>query len=126
MREIKFRAWHIKSKKMVRIYSFTFNNSEDLHSITYEDGRGGTFNQTKDFILMQSTGLHDKNGKEIFEGDIYEYDGAHGEIAWVAPSFHKIWHVDGKKTGSHIDEIDLKYMQIIGNIHESPELLESK
>jgi len=63
-REIKFRAWHEINKNMhppSSMFEITTNGQ------IYREG----FNCTDDYILMQYTGLKDKNGKEIYEGDIY-------------------------------------------------------
>ena len=59
MREIKFRGWDVKSKKYRGL-----GNVQDLFTIR-SDGE-----VNKDYLLEQYTGLHDKNGKEIYEGDI--------------------------------------------------------
>ena len=61
MREIKFRAWDNKQNKM----------RNDGFSIYYDGSiQFADSIESKDFILMQYTGLKDKNGKEIYEGDI--------------------------------------------------------
>lgn len=79
-----------------------------------------------DVVLMQSTGLHDKNGKEIFEGDILF--GHAGEDFWEIVEFdieegkwirRDIWY-NSKLDLSEYNE----NMEIVGNIYENPELLE--
>lgn len=76
MREIKFRAWNKKDKKMMWSY--------DLVSISL-DLCNWTRNSSEDIIFMQYTWLKDKNGKEIYEGDILQ-------IPYITP----FWDVDYK------------------------------
>ena len=60
MREIKFRAWSINGKRMVWWDEMSKNPHGLLRYLTWNDM----------YVLMQFTGLHDKNGREIYEGDI--------------------------------------------------------
>lgn len=109
-REIRFRAWDEDSKTML--------NPIDLSSpISTYDWLG-----KKDVILMQYTGLNDKNGKEIFEGDFVQHD------AWDYPFevfFHqeKARFVCKMKTGLS-QYIDYERLVVIGNIYENPELID--
>lgn len=76
----------------------------------------------------QYTGLTDKNGKKIFEGDILEGDledsldpGAkwRSEIIWGKFG----WNCKGNKISLPMDEYDIRESEVIGNIHDNPELL---
>lgn len=111
-REIKFRAWDISDKDkgayMLGPYNLTdsiFNN-KDIRSM----------------ILMQYTGLKDKNGKEIYEGDILK---EHGIVAWNDEG-HR-WSAIDLKWNDRKEWHDLDYLtspfEIIGNIYENPELI---
>lgn len=101
-REIKFRAWVKKGGAMA-----------DWETITKECDR---FSLLKDqnFIFMQYTGLKDKTGKEIYEGDIL--DIKYNYIGKVAVIF--------KRGEYNISRYNLDKCKVIGNIHENPELLE--
>lgn len=109
MREIKFRVWH-NGLKYIGIPSIgSFNDINDEISNHQEDG----------YTWMQYTGLKDKNGVEIYEGDIVKgnYLRGIGEIKWN-DKFCK-FDISHRMNISPSDEFE-----VIGNIYENPELLE--
>ena len=98
-------------------------------------GDGITFKRDADEIeLMQSTGLKDKNGKEIFEGDIVQFEDCYevpdflyintGIIEWCQGGFH-VTNRDSVLMEDLLDGDSLD-VTIIGNIYENPELFEEK
>jgi hypothetical protein len=103
MREIKFRAWD--GKRM----------SIDV-SLCHE-GCGNW----KDEQLMQYTGLKDKNGKEIYEGDVLKWENdAIGKVEWLHDGF-VVYFPNWNR--AHRRLFGSKKMEVIGNIYENPELL---
>ena len=135
MREIKFRCWDKKSKKMRQVTEIVFNtgfymesndNSVKLIWVKGQDiieNREIQIQREKDFILMQYTGLKDKNGKEIYEGDIVKakFFEKHitGEIEFALGAFFV--------TGSAVSDNQMfifNDFEVIGNIYDNPELLE--
>ncbi|NBL00675.1 MAG: hypothetical protein EOM50_22285 [Erysipelotrichia bacterium] len=90
------------------------------------------FYEFEDIILMQSTGLHDKNGVEMFEGDIVEHldfnsnEISKSEVRILKGCFYLVISVDGFKYD--VPMMDLKddecILEIKGNVHENTELLE--
>lgn len=120
MRETKFRVWDKESKHMEEVDSIQFplkkSNGKDI--IIY-NSRECYYEWLYDYELMQYTGIKDKNGKEIYEGDIvcYKYNG---ELIKVMVEF-----VNGVYfAGDAFLYNKRNVAKVIGNIYENPELLE--
>ena len=112
-REIEFRAWDKKYKYMTAEVSF----------IHIKEGFTGLFGETK--IIMQYTGLKDKNGKKIFEGDIIIISDKNDKK--IPKAEQVIWSHKGFLIKSSIYNIGIhssREREIIGNIYENPELLD--
>lgn len=105
MLPIKFRAWCELDKVMV--YDL---NSPRLHHGELKD---------EIYEFMQFTGLHDRNGKEIYQGDIFKRPYSYDELYLVD---------DVMNLGFYVYEFgwESNDIEVIGNIHENQELLESK
>ena len=118
MREIKFRAWN-KEKKFMHI-----PNIDTFISLSGSQVQSAncSINNRKDIILMQFTGLKDKNGKEIYEGDIVQDEDLLCKVEFRNGCFVPIDY----KTNRCFDDWDDCDFEIIGNIYENPELLEDK
>jgi len=122
MREIKFRAWDKVEKYLSKPFQL-----EDIDNGEIEEGTI----LLSECELMQYTGLKDKNGKEIYEGDIYK-DYYAGKCKPKEEKFGKITIWEGEPTikvfrdirnSSYFKGVDLRYYEVIGNIYENPELL---
>ena len=121
----KFRAWN--GKRM--IYTETYPHRRLM--VSFSSGKPMLDGEPQhDWTLMQSTGLKDKNGKEIFEGDILQspYDGARLWVEYQAPAFvMRFNNKAGKKSGRWVvftfHHEEKQFHEIIGNIHQNPELL---
>lgn len=130
MREVKFRAWLTdKRKEMIsfeRIYRIHFRE-DGAFALTFADTLGNGVALHGDFVLMQSTGLKDKNGKEIYEGDILrlfnEDDEPLHDCGPVVFNDAAFWirFTDNRQLELYIDH---DMYAVIGNIYENPELLE--
>ena len=111
MREIKFRAWDINHKEMVYIDDLYWFEEEGIHDF---EGYGLYSN----YVFMWSVGLKDRNGKEIYEGDILKYSWGDEESIDVIEFSPPIF------TYRNCMRWSLNQDEIIGNIYENPEMLE--
>lgn len=129
---LRFRAWDVEFKELVRVDALVLD--EQLIKATYKNGNV-VKEDLKNYVLMQSTGLTDKNGKEIFEGDILSIETDEEnvkvklEVSW--DSKHALFVFDSKKYNAKeaLGELfeDNPYpFKIIGNVWEDPELVEVK
>lgn len=122
MRETYFRAWDTYNEAWADEYLAI---AEDGHVIEIKND--GTTEYWKDrFIIEFGTGLKDKNGKEICEGDIIR---CHGDDRFIAPVIRHD-NSGGFCWVSCYDEIcfipESDEVEVIGNIHDAPELLEAE
>ena len=128
MREIKFRAWLKETKEMIPVYQIDFNNG----IINSESA----WRMESEYILEQFTGLYDKNGVEIFEGDIVLHQFGVGYSSKMYASFADGTQRKQAKTivwnkiycgydflSPPYDDEWLQDFEVIGNIHDNPELL---
>lgn len=125
----KFRAWHKTWGEMGRITFIRYRQSGEIAHLSF---RGNTYSglvKLDEIELMQSTGLKDKNGKEVFEGDI---------IKCTRGCLHEVY-IEKEYGGTYFGGMPAVYLkglrdgyawteheEIVGNIYENPELLEDE
>lgn len=128
---IKFRAYHHELGRMMSISDMWFN-VDSLGEIGLNDSVMNDYITVSpdEIELMQSTGLKDKNGKEIFEGDIVDYKGREAVVKWHGSYASFIYRfVDElQERASDWEPLFLAcyHFEVIGNIYENPELLEAE
>lgn len=123
----KFRAWWIQDEVMTHIDTLEFLQG----GIRVSDGCWHEKFLGDEVILMQSTGLKDKNGVEIFSGDVVKLQEGHTSYYVVE------WHKKGMWVFRYIENKDQYYPfdlvynfsdrirnEVIGNVYENPEFLE--
>ena len=127
MREIKFRAWDKERNEMFSVGEIYISLKGTIHLDMLK------YRADDRFILMQFTGLLDKNGKEIYEGDICLAALPEEQFKVTAiyempiASFLFQWPDDTYESGMDEMTIDcFTDIEVIGNIHENPELLEKQ
>lgn len=130
---LKYRAWYVLAEEMINeilMISFVrkeiigkFSDGSTSVPLKFEDKRNG-----EDVILMQSTGLFDKNGKEIFEKDILDYNGRKAIVKWHGSYASFIYEfvdeLQNRTTEWQPLYLSYYHFEIVGNVYENPELLE--
>lgn len=122
-RQYKFRAWEKKLKEMITVSTIDFRKG-----MINTDSLWRYFHEVE---LMQYTGLTDKNGREIYEGDILRLLNSDVlcEVVYETPSFCRRWlnpkvsNVRGVEIESMAHNTHVAY-EVIGNIYEHKQLLE--
>ena len=126
MRNIKFRAW-VQDSCMVDVELIDWHEKYIVHEDLAWTDMGAPepkepdcVTEFKDLTLMQYTGLKDKNGTEIYEGDVIRYN----ETNFDYPDMGKVSAIEFD-SGSFVpvSEGYCVEIEVIGNIHENPELL---
>ena len=109
MREIKLRAWDEEKKEMHRAFDLSQNPKY------WWEGN-------KDYPLMQYTGLHDKNGKDLYEDDLITFQ-LYNEWSntWDKRNERVIWSMDRWTTDQTNYDLSMpsQYFEVIGNIYET-------
>lgn len=127
MREIKFRAWDKENKMWLRDDSthITLNG----YIFSCQDGNciTNTYRQVNDkVVLVEFTGLKDKNGKEIYEGFVYDHSDGLVVVEWniKACCFEAVFIAE-RDSNIPVWEIEFLGCNYVGNIHANPELLKA-
>lgn len=118
MEEIKFRAWDKENKTMMITTDLVIDFNGNVCTFDWDGNKG----LEKNIILMQYTGLLDKQGKKIYEGDIVKSDW-YEDIQRITGA--KIIFSAGRFTclGLKFDLYEMPELEVIGNIYENPELI---
>lgn len=124
-REIKYRAWYKYAKRMQEVLTIDFINKKVFLSAD-KSGIPRNYLYFDDCELMQYTGLKDKTGKEIYEGDIFETPFWVAVVEWDENNGRFLGFTVSKERRIVYVGRQPEPAKIIGNIYENPELLKHK
>lgn len=116
----KFRAWDRLRKRISVVDRIYF----DTEGVQLRDDGGLYWRHFREVILMQSTGLKDKNGTEIFEGDVVHAYGEGTSLIGVVEYFDNAYCIKSKNDIYNPLWTNAEHYEVIGNIYENPELME--
>lgn len=130
-RELKFRAWDtlpLSNPQIPKVFTRFSLKDMNVGNIKFPD--------IENWIFMQYTGIRDKDGKEIYEGDIIKYDSSENMNHWVAGETALIIGLPGRFTArmcpfdsytgvnqNTLNEDIQECVTVIGNVYENPDLL---
>lgn len=134
----KFRAWDKEENLWIKVASLVFDEEgelwylspvmDDFNPVYYENELGQTWE------IMQSTGLKDKNGVEIFEGDVLLHTSSsvnYSDTYWH--SYVQVYRMDSgayRIKGKHIYDTELmsarNRLEVVGNIYQNQDLLDKE
>ena len=129
----RFRAWHKTWEEMGKVKRIRFDDEGNVTTVLLRGRDLGTNTHADEIELMQSTGLKDKNGKEIFEGDILIVSDEHswvevvsynqGKAMFITEEINREFKVPETPLYDLFNTNIFKF-EIIGNIYENQELSE--
>lgn len=123
----KFRAWDVDDQKMTQWKDLILEKDEGLNNWFIGHKEGTMTSYWHEQVLMQSTGLFDKKGKEIFEGDIVKFTVTNKSMCGlyrVRRATSGEWRIDNRTQGRSLYIAGSRNCEVIGNIYENQDLLE--
>ena len=124
---VRYRAWHKTWDELGKVKRIRFDGEGNVTTVLFEGKFLGVNTHVDEIELMQSTGLKDKNGKEIFEGDIVKM----AKDVYSEPTYYEVvrhrggaYRLESKQHGC---ELWLRHTdcEVVGNVYENKELLDA-
>ena len=118
----KFRAWHKPMQRMSEVLAISYERQK----VKIRHLRGTTHITVTfdDVVIMQSTGLFDKNGNEIFEGDIVHAYSEGARLIGVIEYFDNAYCIKDKNGIYNSLWINTEHYEVVGNIYQNKESVE--
>ena len=120
---VRYRAWHKTWDELGKVKRIRFDGEGNVTTVLFEGKFLGVDTHVDEIELMQSTGLKDKNGKEIFEGDIVKM----AKDVYSKPTYYEVvrhrggaYRLESKQHGC---ELWLRHTEceVVGNVYENKE-----
>ena len=131
MREYKFRCWDTENKEMLKVQELDFEDTFYGGRLSIRTDKYNDYFDMEDMVLMQYTGLKDKNEKEIYEGDIVKInDEIIAKVIWDNDYLGYFLYANEENSIDSFENGEQPLydywgsIEVIGNIYDNPELLE--
>lgn len=124
----RFRAWHKTWEEIGKVKRIRFDDDGNVTKVLFVGKKFGANENIEEIELMQSTGLFDKNGKEVFEGDILKSNKYITSVFYERGAYCvKFCRTTNTTVTMNVISFIEKYKtKVIGNIYENPEFVKDK
>ena len=124
MRKVKFKVFARKEKTICKALSIDVSRGEyGIVFVEYPDKGRATLGLS--FVdLMQYTGLKDRNGKEIYEGDLVEITDSDDDIICQVKYEYGSFILEKGEYTEYLGEVEERFLEVVGNIYENKKLME--
>ena len=125
MRKVKFKVFARKEKTICKALSIDVSRGGEYGIVFVEYPDKGRATLGLSFVdLMQYTGLKDRNGKEIYEGDLVEISDSDDDIICQVKYEYGSFILEKGEYTEYLGEVEERFLEVVGNIYENKKLME--